>query len=100
MRVARTCTWTTWRGSSRDGAIGAAQAGGRGDRVEVFTRRDDPKLPDVVTLAPGVRVVHVPAGPPEAVPKEQLLEHMGEFRDWMLRRLRDGRHPVDPRPPD
>jgi D-inositol-3-phosphate glycosyltransferase len=67
----------------------------RGDRVEVFTRRDDPRLPDVVTLAPGVRVVHVPAGPPEAVPKEQLLEHMGEFRDWMLRRFRDGRHPVD-----
>jgi D-inositol-3-phosphate glycosyltransferase len=67
----------------------------RGDRVEVYTRRDAPDLPDVVTLARGVRVVHVPAGPPEPIPKEELLGHMAEFRDWMIRRLRDPRHRVD-----
>ena len=34
-----------------------------GDEVDVFTRRDAPNLPDVVDLAPGVRVIHIGAGP-------------------------------------
>ena len=34
-----------------------------GVQVTVHTRRDSPRLPDQVDLAPGVRVVHVPAGP-------------------------------------
>lgn len=58
-----------------------------GDRVDVFTRRDDPDLPDVVEWLPGVRVVHVPAGPAEPLPKEQLLPHMGAFTSWLLREL-------------
>ncbi|MFL5727079.1 MAG: glycosyltransferase family 4 protein [Chloroflexota bacterium] len=62
----------------------------RGHAVDVFTRRDDPDLPEVVTLAPGVRVVHVPAGPAETVPKERLLPAMPEFADWMVRRLGSG----------
>ena len=63
-----------------------------GHQVDVYTRRDDPGAADVVELAPGVRVIHVPAGPPEAVPKEELLPYMAEFRDWMIRDwLRNGR---------
>jgi glycosyltransferase involved in cell wall biosynthesis len=56
-----------------------------GDRVDVFTRRDDLELPDVVELAPGVRVMNVAAGPAEPIPKEGLLPHMAAFRDSMLR---------------
>ena len=69
----------------------ARQLARLGDRVDVFTRRDAPDLPEIVPLAPGVRVIHVPAGPPEPLPKEELLVHMGDFRDWMVRWLRDGR---------
>jgi D-inositol-3-phosphate glycosyltransferase len=58
-----------------------------GDRVDVFTRRDAPDLPEVVEWLPGVRVVHVPAGPPEPLRKEELLPHMGAFTTWMLREL-------------
>jgi D-inositol-3-phosphate glycosyltransferase len=58
-----------------------------GDRVDVFTRRDSPDVPDVVEWLPGVRVVHVPAGPAEPLAKEALLPHMGEFTRWMLREL-------------
>jgi len=65
----------------------ARQLAAAGDRVDVFTRRDAPDLPDVVEWLPGVRVVHVPAGPPRALPKERLLEHMGAFTTWMLREL-------------
>ncbi len=63
-------------------SLGLARAG---HSVDVFTRRDDPGSPPVVQLAPGVRVVHVPAGPPRFVPKEALLAHMDAF----ARALRD-----------
>ena len=56
-----------------------------GDRVDVYTRRDDPALPLVVECAPGVRVINVPAGPAEPVAKERLLEHMPAFLRWMQR---------------
>jgi len=35
-------------------------------------------------VAPGVRVVHVPAGPPCGIAKEQLLPYMEEFSDYMV----------------
>jgi phosphoheptose isomerase len=68
----------------------ARQLGARGDRVDVFTRRDDPALPEVVELVPGVRVIHVPAGPPEPIAKERLLPFMAPFAAWLERRIRDG----------
>ncbi|HVX11003.1 MAG TPA: glycosyltransferase family 1 protein [Pirellulales bacterium] len=56
-----------------------------GYQVDVFTRRDDPTLPEVVACSPNVRVVHVPAGPARFVPKEELLGFMDEFRREMIR---------------
>jgi D-inositol-3-phosphate glycosyltransferase len=56
-----------------------------GARVDVFTRRDDPELREAVELAPGVRVVHVDAGPPRPVPKDELLPHMPRFADVLER---------------
>src|SRR5437868_1239954 len=51
----------------------------RGHRVDVFTRRDRDDLPIELVCADGVRVIHVPAGPPAAVRKEELLPLMDEF---------------------
>lgn len=51
--------------------------------VDVFTRRDRPDLPEQ-TIWHGVRIIHVPAGPAKAIPKEQLLPHMSEFTQFML----------------
>ena len=62
--------------------LGSADAGGqniyvealsrhlgeRGYLIDVFTRRDSPDLPEIVDLAPGVRVIHLAAGPPEFCP--------------------------------
>jgi D-inositol-3-phosphate glycosyltransferase len=64
-------------------AIALAQ---RGHEVRVYTRRDDPDLPDEVPLADGVCVEHVPAGPAERVPKDDLLPFMGEFGRWLAAR--------------
>jgi glycosyltransferase involved in cell wall biosynthesis len=49
----------------------------------VFTRRDGDKLPEVVHWHPGVRVVHVPAGPARPVRKEELLPYMEDFARWI-----------------
>jgi D-inositol-3-phosphate glycosyltransferase len=64
-------------------AIALAQ---RGHDVRVYTRRDDPDLPDEVPLADGACVEHVPAGPAERVPKDDLLPFMGEFGRWLAAR--------------
>src|SRR5579875_2372731 len=58
----------------------------RGHYVEVLTRRDDPDLPTVQHWRDGVRIVHIPAGPPARCPKEQLLPLMGEFTQHALHR--------------
>lgn len=62
-----------------------------GVQVDVYTRRDDAALPSVVTMPGGARVVHVDAGPPVTMPKDQLLPYMPEFaavlaRHWERRR--------------
>jgi glycosyltransferase involved in cell wall biosynthesis len=62
----------------------------RGHEVRVYTRRDDPDLPDEVPLAADVTVEHVPAGPPRTLPKDDLLPFMGEFGRWLRTRWADG----------
>jgi glycosyltransferase involved in cell wall biosynthesis len=59
----------------------------RGHDVEVLTRRDRPDQPESVRCADGVTVVHVAAGPPAFVRKEDLLPHMDEFTRFVLRRM-------------
>jgi D-inositol-3-phosphate glycosyltransferase len=60
---------------------------GAGVEVDVLTRADQPALPPVVELAPGLRVVHVPAGPCAPVPVRDLPELVGEFTDAAARLL-------------
>ncbi|MEU0112546.1 glycosyltransferase [Streptomyces bobili] len=61
----------------------AAQLARRGHEVVVYTRRDDPRLPERVTTPDGVKVVHVPAGPPAPIPKDELLPYIPEFGAWL-----------------
>ncbi len=57
----------------------------RSEDVVVHTRRDDRSLPRHVAFAPGVTVEHVDAGPPEPIPKDDLLPHMAAFADGLHR---------------
>lgn len=52
--------------------------------IDIFTRRDNSSLPAVIQWLPGVRVIHVKAGPVQHIAKEELLPHMPEFRENML----------------
>lgn len=63
-------------------ALSAALAR-EGHHVTVYTRRDDPELPARVRTVDGYTVVHVPAGPAERIPKDELLQHMGEFARFL-----------------
>ncbi|MGX9790241.1 glycosyltransferase [Mycobacterium sp. MMS18-G62] len=54
-----------------------------GHRVTVYTRRDDPHLPDRVEMAQGYTVMHVSAGPAEHLPETELLAYMGAFAQFL-----------------
>jgi D-inositol-3-phosphate glycosyltransferase len=66
-----------------------------GYEVDVFTRRDSDRLPEVADWVRGIRIVHVPAGPPEYVRKEQMLPFMADFTAYMLQFCKYQRRPYD-----
>lgn len=59
----------------------ACGLGRLGHRVDVLTRRDSEEVPEIVALAPGVRIVHLVAGPLQVLPKDDLWPFMPAFRD-------------------
>lgn len=61
----------------------------KGYKVDVFTRKDNSSLDDVVQWLPNVRVIHIKAGPEEFVEKERLLAYMHEFTINMLCFIRE-----------
>jgi D-inositol-3-phosphate glycosyltransferase len=62
----------------------AQHLGMQGYQVDIFTRWDNPRLPQIVEWSKHVRVVHIKAGPLAFVRKEDLLPHMREFTHNML----------------
>jgi glycosyltransferase involved in cell wall biosynthesis len=65
-----------------------------GHQVDVFTRRDRALLPVSIEMD-GARVIHVPAGPPRQLPKEQLLPFMDEFAAFLIEFFRRESQPYD-----
>jgi glycosyltransferase involved in cell wall biosynthesis len=71
-------------------ALSAAMAS-LGHSVTVYTRRDDPGLPERVVMASGVVVHHIDAGPATQIAKDAIYPHVAEFakqlwRAWHLNR--------------
>jgi D-inositol-3-phosphate glycosyltransferase len=54
-----------------------------GYQVDIFTRKDDKKTPDIYNWEKGVRIIHVPAGPQKFIPKEELLPYMDDFTSYV-----------------
>jgi D-inositol-3-phosphate glycosyltransferase len=48
-------------------------------KIDVFTRRQAPDVPDVVDYAPGARVIHIDAGPHRHVDKYDILDYLPDF---------------------
>lgn len=55
----------------------------KGYKVDVFTRKDERSQTEIAEMEPGIRVIHIEAGPDEFVEKEQLLGFMPAFADNM-----------------
>lgn len=53
-------------------------------KVDIYTRWEDASLPKVVNWLPGIRVIHMEAGPKMPIPKESLMEVMPAFLQDML----------------
>ncbi len=66
----------------------AERAVTHGFAVDVFTRRDDPNIPEMIPWRPGVRVVHLDAGPARTIDRDELLPHMGDFAERFLEFVR------------
>lgn len=66
-----------------------------GYMVDVFTRRDSEAQEPIVDWQPGIRVIHVPAGPAHFIPKESMLPHMEQFGRFMIRFARREKIPYD-----
>ncbi|MEZ0341009.1 glycosyltransferase [Mycobacterium sp. pV006] len=65
-----------------------------GHEVVVYTRRDDVDLLERVDTEHGYAVVHVPAGPPEPLPKDELLQYMDSFSVFLAEQWRHWRPDV------
>jgi glycosyltransferase involved in cell wall biosynthesis len=88
-------------------AVGGVDAGGqnvhvaalaaglaeRGHDVTVYSRWDSASTPARLLTPEGYLVEHVPAGPPSDVPKDELLQYMPAFADYL--RARWSEEPVD-----
>ncbi len=53
--------------------------GMNGMSVDVFTRRTDARLPEIVPFDDNARVIHLDAGPVKPVHKSQVFQHLPEF---------------------
>jgi glycosyltransferase involved in cell wall biosynthesis/phosphoheptose isomerase len=73
----------------------ARHLAGLGYEMDVFTRRDSERLPEIAEWVSGIRIIHVPAGPATYVRKEDLLPVMDEFTGYLLRFCRCQRETYD-----
>lgn len=53
-------------------------------QVDIYTRKEDKSAEEVVNWKPGIRVIHIKAGPEIIMAKEDLLSFMPEFERNML----------------
>src|SRR5690606_25842365 len=51
--------------------------------IDIYTRWEDPTVAEVVEWLPGIRVIHVKAGPIKVMPKEEIWKYMDDFFENM-----------------
>ena len=56
-------------------------------KVDIFTRRTNKDVADIVEISPGVRVRHLNVGPVDGVTKERLPELIGALSKEFIRMI-------------
>ncbi len=59
-----------------------------GYNVDVYTRKESAEINEIINWIPGIRVIHVKAGPEKVITKEKLLSLMEEFANNMIAFIR------------
>jgi D-inositol-3-phosphate glycosyltransferase len=62
----------------------ARQLAGKSCSVDIFSRKSRPDLPTVTQVAPGLRTVHLAAGPAGPLTPELIYEHLDQFVDSLM----------------
>jgi D-inositol-3-phosphate glycosyltransferase len=62
----------------------ARHLAGQGNNVDIFTRKEDTDIEEIVDWLPGIRVIHIKAGPETIIAKEDLLPYMSDFEKHIL----------------
>ena len=65
-----------------------------GVKVDIFTRRNNPDVADIVEVSPGVRVIQLNVGPVTGVTKEQLPSLMPELSEKFKEALKKDSYDV------
>lgn len=73
----------------------AKQLARLGYLVDIFTRRDAFSQKQIVPWGENIRIIHVPAGPPQYVPKEKMMPYMEPFARFVTRFARRQDSPYD-----
>jgi glycosyltransferase involved in cell wall biosynthesis len=60
----------------------------QGHNVVIYARKDAAGLPDRETLAPGLTVRYIKAGPPAPLPADQLPQHVADIGRYLAARWR------------
>jgi D-inositol-3-phosphate glycosyltransferase len=63
----------------------AKQLAKQGYFIDVFTRRENADVNEVINWLPGVRVINITAGPATTIIKEDILPYMDEFKNNMIK---------------
>ena len=66
-----------------------------GYAIDIFTRRDAIGQAQQVKWTDRLRVIHVPAGPPAPVPRDEVFAHLDEFSRFVTRFCRRQHVPYD-----
>ncbi|MFQ5815629.1 MAG: glycosyltransferase [Candidatus Hydrothermarchaeaceae archaeon] len=53
--------------------------------IDIFTRKKSPGAEEIVSIRDGLRVIRIPAGPEEFVPKGDLYTHLNDFFTNVIR---------------
>jgi len=55
----------------------------KGLQIDIFTRSQNPSIPQIVNFHKGVRIIHLKAGPEAPYDKNQVWYHLPEYFDYM-----------------
>lgn len=61
-----------------------------GLEIDIYTRWENENQPPIVHYLPGIRIIHISAGPKKIIPKEGIFPFIEDFATTMIRYIREG----------